>query len=246
MRLKVLDSGSRGNCYLLESEQETLIIELGLPWNTVLQALDFDTSCVKIAIVSHCHNDHSMGVAGALEAGVDVLTSKGTADSLHIQGHHLKTIADGGRYTAGKFEIKAFGVIHDAPEPLGFLVRHPESGVICFVTDSYFVEYKFQGVNQFIVECNYDPEILRRNVEAGLVPAVVAERVQQNHMSIDSCRDFLLASDLDNVANIVLIHLSKRNADPAGFQKSIQQQTGKLTHIARAGMCIDGFGIYPF
>lgn len=32
MKLKVLGSGSSGNCYILESETEALIIEVGLPF----------------------------------------------------------------------------------------------------------------------------------------------------------------------------------------------------------------------
>ena len=32
MRLKVLGSGSSGNCYILENDNEALIIEAGLPF----------------------------------------------------------------------------------------------------------------------------------------------------------------------------------------------------------------------
>lgn len=39
MRLKVLGSGSSGNCYILENENEALIIEAGLPFMEVKKAV---------------------------------------------------------------------------------------------------------------------------------------------------------------------------------------------------------------
>ena len=40
MKLKVLGSGSSGNCYLLESDTECLILEAGLPFMEVKKALN--------------------------------------------------------------------------------------------------------------------------------------------------------------------------------------------------------------
>ena len=44
MVLKVLGSGSSGNCYILESDTEALIIEAGVPFLDVKKALDFPTN----------------------------------------------------------------------------------------------------------------------------------------------------------------------------------------------------------
>lgn len=41
MRLKVLGSGSSGNCYILENENEALIIEAGLPFMEVKKGTGF-------------------------------------------------------------------------------------------------------------------------------------------------------------------------------------------------------------
>ena len=42
MKLKVLGSSSAGNCYILESDTEALIIEAGLPFMEVKKALNFN------------------------------------------------------------------------------------------------------------------------------------------------------------------------------------------------------------
>lgn len=53
--LKVLSSGSQGNCYLLRCPSETLILELGVNWDEVLLNLDFNISDVVGVCVSHSH-----------------------------------------------------------------------------------------------------------------------------------------------------------------------------------------------
>lgn len=52
MRLKVLGSGSSGNCYMLENDKEALIIEAGLPFMEVKKALDFNVMKIKAVITT--------------------------------------------------------------------------------------------------------------------------------------------------------------------------------------------------
>ena len=63
MKLKVLGSGSSGNCYILESDAEALVIEAGLPFKEVKIALDFNISKIVGMICTHSHKDHSGFVA---------------------------------------------------------------------------------------------------------------------------------------------------------------------------------------
>ena len=55
MELKVLGSGSSGNCYILENDNEALIIEAGLPFMEVKKALNFNVMKIKAVLVSHTH-----------------------------------------------------------------------------------------------------------------------------------------------------------------------------------------------
>ena len=52
-RLKVLCSSSEGNCYILESSNEKLIIELGMSWSEVLKGLNYKIDDVAGCLVSH-------------------------------------------------------------------------------------------------------------------------------------------------------------------------------------------------
>ena len=55
MKLKVLGSGSAGNCYLLQNEKEILIIECGISYKKILQRLNFNLSSVVGCLISHEH-----------------------------------------------------------------------------------------------------------------------------------------------------------------------------------------------
>lgn len=54
--LKVVGSGSKGNCYLLQTEKEILILELGCKWNEVLEMLGYKIEKVLGVLISHAHS----------------------------------------------------------------------------------------------------------------------------------------------------------------------------------------------
>lgn len=55
MEFKVIGSGSSGNCYLLESETECLVIEAGISFLEVKKALDFNIRKIVGVVISHRH-----------------------------------------------------------------------------------------------------------------------------------------------------------------------------------------------
>lgn len=54
-KIRVIGSGSSGNAYILECQNEILLLELGIGWNNIKKALNFDLSKVVGVCVSHSH-----------------------------------------------------------------------------------------------------------------------------------------------------------------------------------------------
>ena len=52
--LRVIGSGSSGNAYILQCNNETLLIELGMAWKNILKGLNYKIDDVAGCIVSHC------------------------------------------------------------------------------------------------------------------------------------------------------------------------------------------------
>ena len=154
-------------------------------------------------------------------------------------------IEAGYRFQLGNFTILPFDVKHDAEEPVGFLIHHPESGNILFVTDSYYIPYKFERLNQIMIECNYRHDILEANIVKGRVNQKLRDRTLESHMSFHTCLEALQANDLTKVNNIVLLHLSDANSNEMEFQRDIHSETGKSVKIAQKGLKIN-FNKQPF
>jgi phosphoribosyl 1,2-cyclic phosphodiesterase len=54
-KITCLGSSSSGNCYLLECDNEVLILELGVSWKEVLKGLNYNLEKVVGVLVSHSH-----------------------------------------------------------------------------------------------------------------------------------------------------------------------------------------------
>lgn len=55
LKLKTLGSGSSGNCYLLSTENESLILDAGLPIKEIKKGLGFDLGGISGVVVTHSH-----------------------------------------------------------------------------------------------------------------------------------------------------------------------------------------------
>ena len=246
MILKVLGSSSRGNCYVLENEREALILEAGIRFSEVKRALNFNVSKVAGCLITHEHADHAAHVSEVLKACIPVYTSAGTAKNLTVKGDRLPLLCEAGTLLQlGTFRIIPFEAKHDAAEPLGFFIDHPETGRVLFATDTFYIPNTFAGLNNILIEANYRKDILDKQIESGKVSLAQRNRTIRSHMSYENCLKTLLANDITKVNNIVLIHLSDGNSYASEFQKGIQEATGKTTHIADKGMILN-FNKTPF
>jgi len=245
MELHILGSSSKGNCYILQNNNEALVIEAGVSLKEVKKAVDFNVNKIVGVLVSHEHGDHAKYVNEFDKARIKVCMSAGTANKIAYVVHDLILMSNGCKFKIGNFTILPFDVKHDAVEPLGFLIKHDETGNVLFVTDSYFVPYTFANLNNIIIEANYDKDLLKRNIEAGKIPPSHYNRLLESHMSIDTCIEALQANDLRKVNNVVLCHLSDGNSNADDFKDRVHKATGKTVTVADKGMVIN-FSKTPF
>jgi len=103
MDIRVLASGSAGNCYCVSDGSTSLLLECGISVKQIRRGLGFGLTNVAACLVSHEHQDHAKAVADVLRAGVEVYTSPGTIKALgletpqaaasqsqgNVQGRHL-------------------------------------------------------------------------------------------------------------------------------------------------------------
>lgn len=236
MRLNVLGSDSNGNCYVLQTDKEALIIEAGVRFSEVKKALKWQLSKVVGAVITHEHNDHAKYARDFVSNGITVLAlpsvfkAKGI-DSLSFR----KEIEPMHGYIVGGFKVFAIPVCHDVP-CVGFIIEHEDMGRMLFVTDTMMLEYRVPGLNHILLEANYAEDILDAKIEAGSVPLSMKPRLIHSHMEIETTKGILRANDLSGVNEIVLIHLSNGNSDERRFVREVQEASGKPVYAAVAGL----------
>jgi len=239
MNLSILGSGSSGNSYLLSNAEEALVIDAGVSFSKIAEAADYDISKIKCLLYSHQHLDHSKYIKDYNKNYIPVYGPKHPNPDLKINEVTPKV-----KFTIGGFSIMAIPLVHDV-ENFGYIISHLDMGTCIYITDTQHIPYKIPGLNQLIIEANFDNEILDNHVLNGHLLPIVRKRVLQSHLSIDGCREFLKLNDLTKVNNIVLIHLSDGNSDSRKFQKEVQEMTGKNVFIAKKGLKIN-FDKVPF
>ena len=236
MRLNVLGSDSNGNCYVLQTDKEALIIEAGVRFSEVKKALKWQLSKVVGAVITHEHNDHAKYARDFVSNGITVLAlpsvfkAKGI-DSLSFR----KEIEPMHGYIVGGFKVFAMPVCHDVP-CVGFIIEHEDMGRMLFVTDTMMLEYRVPGLNHILLEANYAEDILDAKIEAGSVPLSMKPRLIHSHMEIETTKGILRANDLSGVNEIILIHLSNGNSDERRFVREVQETSGKPVYAAVAGL----------
>ncbi|RUT68649.1 MBL fold metallo-hydrolase [Flavobacterium cupreum] len=246
MKLKVISTGSIGNAYILETENEALLIECGVNILDIKKALDFNYHKVVGCIVTHEHQDHCKSINEVMELGINTYSGAKTFESINLKSiHRARIIASKQSVKIGNFNVMAFDVHHDAAEPLGYLIEHPECGKVLFLTDTNYCKYTFPELNNIIIESNFSKEIIDRKFGAGSSKEFLRDRILRSHFSLENCKDMLAANDLSKVNNIVLIHLSDSNSNEKQFVKEVTELTGKNVTAAVKGLQID-FNKTPF
>lgn len=246
MKLKVINSNSSGNCYILHNEHEALIIECGVKFSRIKQGLGFNLAKVSGCIVTHEHKDHSVAIADLLNSGIQVWASTGTHKACNTDlNNYSRFTFSGDQFKVGSFKVVSFETKHDAAEPLGFLINHEETGNILFLTDTFYSEYKFKNLHNIIIEANYSRRILDEKLKNGFIIPFLMRRIIKSHMNIETTVNLLKANDLSKVNNIVLIHLSDSNSDADLFENMVSETTAKSVFVASAGMEIE-FNKTPF
>ena len=236
MELKVLGSGSKGNSYLLcANDGETLIIECGLPFREIKQGLGFTLKGIVGCLITHRHKDHSFALHDVLKCGIRVLSIEDVFTSANVKNRAFcKVIKPMHGYIVGGYKIFVLTVAHDVP-CVGFIIEHKQMGAMLFVTDTMMLEYKLPKLNHILIEANYSDAILEENISDGVVPEAMRERLMHSHMELDTCKGILIANNLSDVNEVVLIHLSGQNSNPVSFANYIQAATGKPVYVAKKG-----------
>lgn len=239
MNITVIGSSSSGNGYVINTDRGSLLLECGMKLDRVEAALNYDLSSVVGLLVTHEHGDHSAYIDDYIKH-FSVYATEGTLRARNIIGHHNARMLKYSKPLAiGSFRVMAFRTEHDAAEPCGFLIVLPNGEKLVFATDTSRLFLRFSGISYWMVECNYDKEILQENVNSGVVNISLAKRIVKSHLSLSQLCKMIDVNDFSDTKMILLIHLSNNNSNRKKFVAEIARRTGKQVMAAEKGQKIE-------
>jgi len=210
-------SGSRGNAYLVGEEGSWLLVDCGISARRLGRALDglgIFPGSLEAILITHEHRDHVAGLrVFRKKCDAPLYATRGTLASIPDPGPgRCRPIEPGRPFAAGSFRIRPFAVLHDAAEPVGFVIEG-NSGSVGIATDLGRVGEEVleavAGVRALVLESNHDEEML----ENGAYPWYLKERIRgdRGHLSNRASQSALLASAHDSLDAVILAHLSAEN-----------------------------------
>ena len=235
MTLKIIGSSSKGNGYLLEAENgEQLVIEAGCRLMAAKELGLKTSKCVGL-ICSHEHGDHCKYVRDYTKAGIEVYATSAVKE---YNKFGVTAVEHGKTYQVGNFRVTPLKVEHDV-ECFAYLVHHLEMGTLMFATDCWNLHQVVKGVSHYLIEANYQDEVLDESVRTGKTIQSMADRVRLSHMSLKHCVEYLKMCDAGKTAKtITLIHASERHLDKKHAELTVAGQTGVPTWVAKKGLKI--------
>ena len=223
-------SGSDGNCYLVESEGTSVLVECGRPYQQIkdfLERTGIQPESISGILLTHAHGDHSRSARYfSKEHRIPIFASIGTLGAINLPDRSLgRPIESGRTYAIGQMDVKAFAVPHDCREPLGFRFE-TGSGRACVTTDLGWVPHnvarQFRDLDLLVLEANYDPYLL----ENGSYPYFLKQRVAgtYGHLSNAAAAHAIAACGDRAPGAVWLAHLSEHNNSP----KHALQTVGRI------------------
>ena len=235
MIIKVIATGSSGNCIWMTDGQTRLLLDAGIPFKKIQSACAYQLGSLSGCLLTHEHQDHSKAIFQLARRGIKIYSSEGTLNACGIADTAsccaVKSLES---FEIGSFKIYPFKVHHDAAEPLGFcLWSNISKEKILFFTDTGYIDYRFSGLTHILGECNYDPKLVDENVQAGKFPAEHKLRLLRYHMSIETFLEILRVNDdgAGTLKHVYPLHTSLLNGDIEDFRKRIHGVTNAIVHF---------------
>ncbi len=229
-------SGSSGNCSLIFSEKEGLLIDAGIGVRILkkhLKNYGLNISNIRSILVTHDHADHVKSVGSvSKDYHIPVYATRKVHEGIEENWcvrtkvpQDMSFVVEKGRpFHVGGFTITAFGVPHDSKDNVGYCIE-AEGVIFVLMTDiGHFTDEMLEYVgraNYLVIEADYEKAML----EAGPYPEELKRRIQSSlgHTSNFDCGQVLAHYATPALKGVWLCHLSDTNNQPELAEKTVKQ-----------------------
>ena len=228
-------SGSSGNCYLLATATDTLLIDIGVGLRGLkknCRDYGYSLSQVRHVLVTHDHADHIKSVGSfSFEYKIPIYATREVHEGINrnycivkkIDPEMTRYIEKGRTEQIGDFRVTPFGVPHDSSDNVGYFI---EAGGVdfCMITDAGIVTDEMKGYiarsQYLVIEANHDVEM----VNNGPYPQFLKARIlsQTGHLNNHDSGVAIAENMTERLRHVWLCHLSEENNHPELARKTVE------------------------
>ncbi len=243
MHITILGSGSAGNCTLIETDTTRLLVDAGLSGRQIahrLALINRNIDQVSGVILTHEHSDHVRGLGVLCKTRpLPVYANRLTAEAITTDPEWQEKVriswrlfSTGTSFEVGDLLVESFSVPHDAYDPVGYVIRHPGSGLaVGVLTDlghaTKLVTERVRQMDVLVVEANHDLKLLQEDAAR---PWALKQRIMSRHGHLSNDAAATLASDVacDKLRHVLLAHLSRDCNRPELARQAVADKLRKI------------------
>lgn len=203
-----------------------LLLEAGVKAEHVLKTINWEVEKVCAMLVSHRHGDHAKYIL-QLSKYFPIYSNYNVAEFYE----QVKPLEAKRRYRIGAFTIIPLQVPHGECLNYAYIIDNVDIGRCVFCTDAESFPYKIANVNHIIIECNNVEDVILDNLMHNKEIRSQAEA----HMELSETIKAVERLRSPALQNVILIHLSKDNADRDIITRRFKDELGIDVKIATKG-----------
>ena len=232
MKIKAIRSGSKGNSTLLFTNNTKLLIDVGIAYLTIKNALEEEGINPKELdgiLITHDHSDHIKGLKTLLKnINIKVYIPKEMKKALKDYVSEENIIYLEEESDINDLHISLIRTSHDVICSVGYIITDGIKSMF-YATDTGYINRKYarkmKNHDLYFIESNHDEEMLMN----GPYPYYLKQRVisDEGHLSNKTTAKYLAKAVGDNTKNIILAHLSEKNNTEELAMQAVQEEFKK-------------------
>lgn len=233
MEVHILASGSDGNCTVIESDGEAIMIDAGISCRRILSLMEkegVDKDILKAILITHEHSDHVSG-AGAMARKLDipVVANAATFEASNLGNVQHWLYKSNANIDIGQFHVTPLPTSHNAVEPNCYFTEVDDDKKVLVATDtgkfSFQIQHALALADVAVVEANYDKDMLVNGPYPPSLKSLIGS--DHGHMNnVDTALAIRRTMGQNENRKIFLAHLSRTNNTPDTARQSVSDVSG--------------------
>jgi phosphoribosyl 1,2-cyclic phosphodiesterase len=205
MKYYSLASGSKGNCFVVQTNESTLVIDCGSTKKHLINSftkIDINYTQVDALLITHGHIDHvsqaKLFVNIPIFSPVAFNNGQGYQQVVPFMPFHINELT-----------ITPIPLSHDSEVTVGYIIEDAYEKMV-YITDTGYIKNTLismiKDAHYIVLESNHDPEMLMNSRRPhGIKTRILSDN---GHLSNQACAEVLKKIVSQKTKEVVLAHLS--------------------------------------